>query len=139
MRKPALSWRTTSAWGTFGDICVRDDSRLNGQVDLYTALPPLGRPERRRSEGPRGLAFLRVLETVGKVKPRAFVIENVKGLLERRHIALREHTVTYLQNLRDRGGKRLYKVRMRVLDTQNYWWAPSAPAASVHCRLAPHR
>ena len=81
----------------YGDIGVRDDSRLTGQiVDFYTAGPPLGRHERRRSEGPRGLAFLRVLETVGKVKPRAFVIESVTGLLSSRQVALRGHIVGYL-------------------------------------------
>ena len=62
-----------------GDICVRDGSRLKGKVDLYTAGPPCqpfssdGRHGGIEDE--RGLAFLRVLETVGNVKPRAFVIE----------------------------------------------------------------
>ena len=103
----------------YGDICVRDDSRLSGQVDLYTAGPPCQpfSSDGRHGDA-RGLAFLRVLETVGEVRPRAFVIENVKGLLSARHAALREHIIGHLQNLRGPDGKRFYKIRMRVLDTK---------------------
>ena len=70
------------------------------------------------------LASLRVLEAVGKVKPRAFVID----LLSSRHAELREHMVEYLQNLRGPDGKRLYKIRMRVLDTKFVGGLPQSRA-----------
>ena len=115
----------------FHDINVRHDASMAGtQIDLYTAGPPcqpfstagLG----KGVDDKRGLPFLRVLETIRTLQPRAFIIENVKGLMTARHAELREFALQQLQGLKSKDKSRVYRVRMQLLDTKSIGGLPQS-------------
>ena len=113
-----------AAW--HDDIMTRRDDHLP-QVDLYTAGPPC---QAYSSAGlgngltdPRGVVFLRVLQTIERAKPAAFILENVKGLVTNHENTYRS-MVKFLQRIKDAHGVNTYKVRTRILNSRESGGVP---------------
>ena len=112
------------------DVMDRQDDQLTtlGAVDLYTAGPPCQsfskNGNRLGVHDPRGVVFLRLVETIRTVLPRCFVLENVAGLAQKNHAATLSTILGALQGLRAPSGQRVYSVRTRLLDTQTHGGLP---------------
>ncbi len=104
----------------FKNIFSRDDAHLP-DVDFYTAGPPCqsfsAAGLNHGCTDARGIVFVRVLQVIDKKRPAAFLLENVLGL-KTRHPAFYAFVITFLQSLKDPGGSKTYKVRVRVMDTK---------------------
>ena len=105
-----------------------DDLRDVGPVDLYTAGPPCQSFSKNGKhlgvDDPRGQVFIRLLATVQTVLPRCFIFENVPGLRHKTHSQALADILNTLQHLRTANGERVYKVRMRMLDTVTHGGLP---------------
>ena len=101
----------------YTDIYDRDVTALPS-IDLYIAgfpcQPFSSIGKRRGMSDRRGHVFLECLRTIQSCRPRAFILENVKGLLHHDH---GRTFATILQKLHD---LRAYHIHYQVLNTADY-------------------
>jgi DNA (cytosine-5)-methyltransferase 1 len=101
----------------FKDITLRDNSKLP-YVDLYVCGFPcqsfsmMGK--RQGTQDPRGTIFWYVLDTIKYVRPKYFLLENVRGLMT---IDRGETFKNIISSLNDLGD---YTIRYAILNTKNY-------------------
>jgi DNA (cytosine-5)-methyltransferase 1 len=103
----------------FSDITKRDHNKLpNTPIDIYVcgfpcqAFSQAG--HRRGFDDKRGIVFFSCLSTIKTLKPKIFILENVKGLLSHDKGKTFKQIKKELENLTN------YSVYNQVLNTRNY-------------------
>jgi DNA (cytosine-5)-methyltransferase 1 len=103
----------------YTDIFKRNHKKLPN-IDFYVAGFPcqtfstLGKREGFFDEQQRGIIFFECYKTIQQSKPKVFILENVKGLLNHDHGKTFEMIMLYLNKLKG------YKIYHKVLNTRDY-------------------
>jgi site-specific DNA-cytosine methylase len=73
----------------FDDVTVRDNAYVPKDLDLYVAGFPCQtfsvQGKNAGTNDPRGMVVVHIIRYIKECRPKAFVLENVKGLIYKRH------------------------------------------------------
>ena len=117
------------------DILARDVSSA-AACDIYFCGFPcqpfslMGKKQGELDQQGRGIIAHACIAYIVAKLPKAFVLENVKGFLTKRHRELRKHVLRELRRA-NMGGNPAYKVRMRLLNCNKYGLPQSRPRVYI--------
>ena len=118
----------------FHDCSSKKRRCMTGSVTIYSAGPPC---QPFSTEGQHGgdsdsRNMLQAVATnISLLMPKSFIIENVKGLLSKRHRATWQDLIRRLKNIGDGEGRQAYQVRWRVINAQDYGTPQNRPRVYV--------
>jgi DNA-cytosine methyltransferase len=120
----------------FHDVTKRNNMALKRQLvkdgrvpDIYTAgfpcQPFSSAGLRAGASDPRGVVGLSVADTIKTLQPKCFVLENVPGILQKKHKPLLDAIIRKIQAVKDTKNLQMYDVTMKVLNCSDYGVAQS--------------
>jgi DNA (cytosine-5)-methyltransferase 1 len=108
----------------YKDITTRQNTTAP-YVDIYIAGFPCqpfsvaGKREGFDDAKGRGSIFFDIRNYIQIQKPKVFILENVKGILNRENGGVVKRIMRLLNNIK-RNGKRAYKIKYEIMDTQDH-------------------
>ena len=107
----------------YHDTCTRAPGDA-GSVDVYGAgfpcQPFSSIGKRRGATDARAGVTAHILKFIASAKPRCFILENVKGLLDTKNLPFFSSLITTLSKVRDHDGTQYYAVHWSLLNTMDY-------------------
>ena len=114
----------------YNDVTARDNKKTPF-VDVYTAgfpcQPFSSSGKRKGFQDRRGQVGFHCTDYIKQQKPTAFVLENVVGLTQKRHIKLLNALLNDVRGVKDNKGKEFYTVRYDTLNTAEHGVPQSRP------------
>ena len=93
------------------------------RVDVYTAgFPCQSWSKAGKNQGlddPRGMVSLSIMNYLAEGKPRAFILENVPGLVDPRHRKDFDMMINFLRAIKTKRGQRMYRVSWKLVNAMD--------------------